>query len=119
MSVVQPSSMSAPRAAVVPSSPSPRAMITIRPYRSAMWWPCHGVPTSLVSATTGPEISRSTSRMTTKNIQPVVRSASSSRIQPTCVTSKVPAMTLQTSRRSGSSLLARNHWNSIGTRMIT
>ena len=31
----------------------------------------------------------------------------------------MPAMTLQTSRRAGSCVLARNHWNSIGTRMIT
>ena len=80
MSVVQPSSMSAPSAAVVPSSPSPRAMITIRPYRSAMWWPCHGVPPSLrLRDAPGRQLDPdSTSRTTTTNVQPVVRSASSS-----------------------------------------
>ena len=30
--------------ATVPTTPSPSAMIVNSPYRSAMWWACHGVP---------------------------------------------------------------------------
>ena len=68
-SVVQPwSCTTADRVATVPTTPSPRAMIAISPYRSAMWLACHGVPPARRSAITGPSISTPISTATINSV---------------------------------------------------
>src|SRR4029453_15489970 len=108
-----------PSEATVPITVSPRVMMASSPYRSAMWWACHGVPPLPRSAITGPTISIKMSTAPRAMNTPTVVCASSSAIQPSCATLMVTAYVWQARRRGGSWRAARRHRKIIDTRITT